>query len=118
MKKLLLLVAAATFVTVGAVSAEETWKGTLSDSMCAAKHEVGKHGDKAADHQACVERCVKNGGQYVFVAGEKVYKIANQDFKDLKAHAGHEVMLTGEMKDDTITVAKVAMPKMEKSDKQ
>jgi hypothetical protein len=32
----------------------------------------------------------------------------------LKAHAGHEVMLTGEMKDETITVSKIAMPEKEK----
>jgi hypothetical protein len=46
----------------------------------------------------------------VFVAGDKVYKIANQDFADLKVHAAHEVMLTGDVKDDSITVSKIEMP--------
>jgi hypothetical protein len=114
---LLLLVAAAVWVTAGAVSAEETWKGTISDSMCGVKHSAEKHAGKGADHTACVERCVKRGAAYVFVSGEKIYQIANQDLKDLKEHAGHEVMLTGEMKEDRITVSKVAMPKPEKEKK-
>jgi hypothetical protein len=48
------------------------------------------------------------------VSGDKVFKVANQDFAGLKAHAAHEVMLTGEMKGDTITVSKIEMPKAEK----
>jgi hypothetical protein len=108
MKKLVIGVFAAAW-TLGGVAAAETLKGTISDSMCAAKHSAEKHGDRAADHRACVEKCVK-GGQYVFVAGDKVYKIANQDFADLKVHAAHEVMLTGDVKDDSITVSKIEMP--------
>jgi hypothetical protein len=96
-------------LVMGGVASAETWKGTISDSMCAAKHSAEKHGDKAADHRACVEKCVK-GGQYVLVAGDKVFKIANQDFADLKTHAAHEVVLSGEMKDDAITVSKIEMP--------
>jgi len=46
----------------------------------------------------------------VFVSGGKTYQIANQDFADLKAHGGHKVALTGEMKGDSITVSKIAMP--------
>jgi hypothetical protein len=107
MKKILLCLTAA-LLWVAAPTAE-TWKGTLSDSMCAAKHSAEKHGENAAKHQACVEKCLKGGGEHVFVAGEKVYKIANQDFADLKAHAGHEVSLTGELKGESITVSKIEM---------
>ena len=49
----------------------------------------------------------------MFVAAGKTYQIANQDFADLKAHGGHKVALTGEMKDETITVSKIVMPKAE-----
>jgi len=45
----------------------------------------------------------------VFVAGGKTYEIANQDFADLKAHGGHKVKLTGEVKDNSITVSKIEM---------
>ncbi|MEO6212320.1 MAG: hypothetical protein ABIP65_01715 [Vicinamibacterales bacterium] len=115
MKKLFLFVAASAFVAIGTVGAHaETWKGTISDSMCGLKHSADKHEGKGADHRACVQKCVKEGGEYVFIANDKAIKIANQKFVGLKAHAGHEVMLTGDMKDEMITVTKIAMPKMEK----
>ncbi len=87
-----------------------TWTGTISDSMCGVKHPAAEHdGKKMTDHD-CTEACIKGGAKYVFVTGDKVYKIANQDFAALKTHSGHKVTLTGEMKDDTITVAKVETP--------
>jgi hypothetical protein len=113
MKKFVLCLAACTLAMV-LPAAAETWKGTLSDSMCAVKHSAEKQGENAKKHQACVEKCIKGGGEHVFVTGDKVFKIANQDFADLKAHAGHEVNLTGEMKGETITVSKIEMPKEEK----
>ena len=59
----------------------------------------------------CVEACVKGGEKYVFVGeGDKVYKIDNQDFAGLKAHAGHEVTVTGTMKDNAVTITKIEMP--------
>ena len=112
MKKILLCVAASALM-VAAPRAAETWKGTLSDSMCGVKHAAEKQGENAAKHRGCIEKCTKEGEQFVFVTGEKVYKIANQGLPDLKAHAGHEVNLTGEMKGDTITVSKIEMPKKE-----
>ena len=110
MKKLVFCVVAAAIVAVGSPAAAETWRGTITDSMCGLKHSADKHGDKAGDHRQCVEKCIKNGGEYVLVSEGKVYKIANQDFADLKVHAAHEVLLTGDMKGDTITVTKIAMP--------
>lgn len=115
MKKVLVLAASFLLVAAAGAGAEETWKGTISDSMCAAKHSAEKHGGNAADHRACVEKCIKGSGEYVFLSANKVYKIANQSFEGLKTHAAHEVMLTGEMKGETITVSKIAMPeKVEK----
>jgi hypothetical protein len=112
MKNLVLcLTASALFVA--APAAAETLKGTLSDSMCKTKHSADKHGGDAKTHEACVEKCIKGGGEYVFLANDKVYKVANQSFADLKAHAGHEVTLTGDMKGDTITVSKIEAPKKE-----
>jgi len=107
MKKLVLFAAAVLFTAAPLVSAaEKTWNGTIGDDKCAMKH------DKASDADAeCVKKCVTGGGKYVFMSEGKTYKIANQDFKDLQAHGGHKVALTGEMKDDTITVSKIAMPK-------
>jgi hypothetical protein len=114
MKRLLLSAVVLGALAIAPVGAAETWTGTISDSMCSTKHSADKHGDKATSHRDCVEKCINNGGEYVFLSEGKVFKIANQDFKDLKAHAAHQVMLTGEMKGDTITVAKIEMPKSDK----
>jgi hypothetical protein len=113
MKKMLVCLAVAAFVGAAPLAAE-TWKGTLSDKMCAAKHSADKHGENAKKHEDCVKKCVDGGGEVVFVSGEKVYRIANQDFAQVKAHAGHEVNLTGELKGEAITVSKIEMPAKEK----
>jgi hypothetical protein len=114
MKKVLLLVSVLALAGSGVAQAAETWKGTIGDSMCAMKHEAGKHGDKAGDHKTCVEKCVAGGGEYVFLTKEKAIPIANQSFAALKEHAGHEVMVTGEIKDGKLTVSKIEIPKAEK----
>lgn len=115
MKRLFLVVALLAFVTpaVGQ-AAEETWKGTITDSMCGVKHSADKHGEDAMSHKACVDRCIGRGGEYVFVTDGKPMKIANQSFEGLKTHAAQEVMLTGEMKDGVITVSKIETPKPDK----
>jgi hypothetical protein len=116
MKKALMLAAALAFVSAGALQARaaETWKGTITDSMCGVKHSADKHGGKAADHRACVEKCINGGGEYVLVADGKAMKIANQSFEGLKEHAAHEVMVTGEIKDGAIVVSKIEMPKADR----
>jgi hypothetical protein len=113
MKRLLFCIVAAALCTAAGGRADGTWKGTISDSMCGVKHSADKHGGKAADHRACVEKCIKGGADYVLLAPDKTYKISNQAFADLKSHAGHEVLVTGVMKDDAITVSKIEMPKAE-----
>jgi hypothetical protein len=114
-------VAVVAFVAVGAAQASksaatgqtkepaakaETWAGKISDSGCnGGKHNMGK------SEAECVTMCVKGGKEYVFVGPkDKIYKIGNQKFADLAAHAGHTVDLTGTMKDDTITITKIVMP--------
>jgi len=116
MKKLSMLAAAFVFVAAGAVQAgaAETWKGTITDSMCGVKHSAEKHGDKTSDHRACVEKCIKGGGEYVLVTDGKPMKIANQSFEGLATHAAHDVLLTGEIKDGAIVVSKIEVPKTEK----
>ena len=58
-----------------------------------------------------MRRKVRQTWRYVFASGGKVYTITNQDDKDLATHAGHTVILMGEMKGDSITVSKIEMPK-------
>ena len=111
MKKAFVCLAAVALINAAPALAAETMKGKISDSMCGATHAAGEHAGKKMTDRECVEACIKDGSKYVFVSGDKVYKIANQDFAGLKTHAGHEVMLTGDAKGDTITVAKIEMPK-------
>ena len=111
MKKLVMLAAAILFATAPALlAAEKTWNGVLSDAKCNGKHSKDEHGATAAGDHDCATKCIAGGEKNVFVSGGKTYKIANQDFAGLKVHTGHKVALTGEMKDDTITISKIEMP--------
>jgi hypothetical protein len=106
--------AAAAMMSAPALAAD-TLKGRISDSMCNAKHMAGEHDGKKTTDRECTEKCVSGGEKYVFVGeGDKIYKIANQDFAGLKAHAGHAVIVTATTKDDTLTVSKIEMPAAEK----
>jgi hypothetical protein len=80
----------------------ETWTGVISDEHCGAKHAA-----MTADDKTCVDKCAKGGAAAVFVAGDQVYKIENQDA--VKAHYGHKVTITGTMKGDTVHVDSVKM---------
>ena len=92
-------------------AADQTWTGSISDSMCGATHKAAaEHGGQPMSARDCTLACVKNGAKYVFVRSGKVYNIDNQDYAGLQEHAGHSVRLTGEMKGDTITVATIEMP--------
>ena len=105
---------------VGSVSAsaqtppQQTWKGTISDSNCKEKHPAGEHDGKKMTAADCTGICVKKGAKYVFVSDGKVYQIANQNSKQIAAHAGHDVELTGSMKGDTITATELKMPAAKK----
>ncbi len=62
----------------------------------------------------CTEMCIKANGKYVFASQGKVFQIADQKDAALATHAGHTVTLTGALKGETITVAKIEMPRMER----
>jgi len=95
-------------VATATLAAEpQTWTGKISDAMCA--KSGGKHN---GDPKDCIDKCIKGGDKYVLVVDKKIYAISNQKFADLAKFAGDTpVMVTGEMKDDTITVSKIAAPK-------
>lgn len=90
-------------------AAEQTWTGQISDSACGAKHEEAAEGQGKMPDRDCTLACVRGGSTYVLVVDGKVFQIANQDDKDLATHAGHEVNVTGELKGQAITVAKIEM---------
>ena len=94
-------------IATTAFAADQTWTGAISDKMCRADHKKmgGTHSDRD-----CTLACARGGAPYILVADDKVYQLTNRD-AELKAHAGHTVNLTGQLKGDTIRVSKVEMPK-------
>jgi len=101
MKLVLSLAATLAMGTMGLLGADQSWTGTISDSMCGASH-----GSTPA--KACTTGCVKKGAKYVIVVGDKVYSIANQNNPGLAKYAGDNVKVTGSMTGDTITIAKIS----------
>ena len=91
------------------LAAEQTWSGKIADSACGAKHEEAAENQGVMADRECTQACVRGGSKYVLVVDGKVFQIANQDNKDLAAHAGHAVKMTGELKGNVITVSKVEM---------
>jgi hypothetical protein len=97
MKKLTLTAA---LFAMGAFA--ETWSGTITDANCGAKHA-----DASEKSQTCAKRCVKGGAAAVLVVGDKVIKFDDASKAKIADFVGQKVQITGEMKDDTVTVASV-----------
>jgi uncharacterized protein YcnI len=98
---------AAPTAATGAAADGQSWTGTISDKMCGADHK--KMGGKLSDSE-CTLACTKGGAPYVLVANGKVFQLTSHE-GDLRTHAGHTVVLTGELKADTIQVATIEMAK-------
>jgi hypothetical protein len=80
----------------------ETMVGSISDEHCGAKHVAGKDADVT-----CVKKCTDGGAAAVFVVGDKIYKIDNQEA--VKSHYGHQVTINGKVTGDSIHVDTVKM---------
>ncbi|MFN7922873.1 MAG: hypothetical protein U0Q16_22395 [Bryobacteraceae bacterium] len=95
MRKLIL----ATICTLPLAAAE--FKGWISDSSCGVGNASGK-----AENRDCTESCLKNGAKAVLVTDgdQKVLKL---DGGDVNSHTRHKVKITGELKGDTLKVAKI-----------
>lgn len=99
MKKILAVVLFTAVVGTLSFAATETLDGWVSDAKCGAKFNAD-----------CAKKCADAGEPLVIVtADKKVVEVANSDA--LKAHAGHHVTVTGDMKDGKLTVSKVEMAK-------
>jgi hypothetical protein len=88
------------FFAVGAFA--ESWTGTIADEHCGAKHVAATEAD-----MKCAQSCIGHGAAAVFVVGDKVYKIENQDA--IKGHEGHKVTINGKLTGDTVHVDSVKM---------
>lgn len=82
----------------------KTFTGTVSDSMCGAKHAM------PGDDAACTRACVSKGSKYALVVGDKVYTLeasGEAALATLDKQAGAKATVTGTEKDNTITVSSV-----------
>jgi hypothetical protein len=82
----------------------KTFTGTVSDSMCGAKHAM------PGDPAACTRACIAKGSKYALVVGDKVYTLDTSDkatLDTLDKQAGSKVTVTGTEKDNTIAVSSV-----------
>lgn len=82
----------------------KTFTGTVSDSMCGAKHAM------PGDDASCTRGCVSKGSNYALVVGDKVYTLQTSDkaaLATLDKQAGAKATVTGTEKDNTITVTSV-----------
>lgn len=82
----------------------KTFTGTVSDSMCGAKHAM------TGDAAGCTRACVSKGSKYALVVDDKVYILDTTDkatLDTLDKQAGAKATVTGTEKDNTITVSSV-----------
>jgi hypothetical protein len=74
-----------------------TLTGTISDTMCGAKHMI------SGDDARCVRTCVKSGSQYALVVDDKVYALDGRR-DELDKVAGQKAALTGILSNSTLKV--------------
>lgn len=72
--------------------------GVISDDHCQARHDMGS-GKSPAE---CTRLCTREGGQYVIVNGNRMYRLTGRD--DLTMVAGERVTVTGSLTGDTIKI--------------
>ena len=83
-----------------ASDSEVSLTGTISDSMCGAKHMM------SGDDPKCVRSCIKSGSQYVLVVNDKLYGLQGRN-EELDKFAGQTVIVTGMVHDASLRVVSV-----------
>jgi hypothetical protein len=81
-----------------ALALAETFTGTITDTMCGAKHTMMK--DQPDDK--CIKACVKGSSDYALFDGQNVFKLSDQS-KPAK-FAAQKVKITGTLDPKTKTI--------------
>jgi hypothetical protein len=81
-----------------ALTLAETFTGTITDTMCGAKHTMMK--DQPDDK--CIKMCVKGSSDYALFDGQNVFKLSDQT-KPAK-FAAQKVRVTGKLDEKTKTI--------------
>ena len=90
------------FAAFALAASGKAYTGTVSDSMCGAKH--------MGDATSCTRECVSKGSKYALVVGDKVYTLDTSDkeaLATLDKQAGGKATVVGTEKDGTIAVSSV-----------
>ena len=87
--------------TVAVAQQQQTFTGTLTDSMCGTSHMA-----KDKTPAECTRMCVKDRMKYALAVDKKLYTLAGHE-AELSKLAGQKVTVKGTTKDDTITVQSV-----------
>lgn len=77
-------------------------KGYIDDSICAASKTPMCTPETRVK---CANKCIAGGASAVLVAGDKVYKIANQSAAS--KYAGKNVEVDGEVTGDSVQITKI-----------
>ena len=101
------LVSAIAVMLLFVSGSQQTWTGEISDGLCRAEHMPLSEGDPILPSPECVRICHRSDYKYVFVLGDKVYEITNQDNPDLDKFAGQSVKVTGELKGEAISISRI-----------
>jgi len=91
---------------LAADSKDQTFTGTVSDTMCGARHTMMPG---LSDDQ-CVRACVKAGSDYALVVGSKVYTLKGSK-ADIDKFAGEKATVTGKVSGNVIQATLIAKPK-------
>lgn len=100
----LVLAAGISFVAP-ARAADQTFVGSIGDSMCGAKHMMPGQSDRD-----CTLACVKEGSKFILIGpGGKIYQLSDQ--KTPQQFAGAKVKVTGTLSGDVIKVTSMVAAK-------
>ena len=85
---------------------DQTFTGTVSDTMCGARHTMmpGSPDDQ------CVRACVKGGADYAMVVGSKLYTLKGNK-ADIDKFAGEKATVAGKVSGNVIQATLIAKPK-------
>jgi len=79
--------------------------GVLTDDHCGPRHDMGS----SKSPSECTQECVREGGHYVVVSGEKRYALTGRE--DLAILAGERVTVAGTLTGDTIKITSITADK-------
>ena len=85
----------------------KTFTGTVTDTMCGAKHMA-----KNKSAAECTRECVKMGSDYVLIVGDNVYTLKG-DAATIDKFAGQKATVNGKQSGNAIAVESISSPKAE-----